>query len=346
MDKFCLKANWSDVSACMFTRQQPSCLYLDVHSYVITLLFGFIEVSQMFLQRDQLFLHGGLECQTNIRRHAVTFGSRWDNDQLEKLKISGFPGSYRGKRTCVKGEKVENRLPWGPGLPPPRGTLCVPGAFWRCGTRSKEPRNHPGRRVWGLPRVRRTSPPPGPAASRSHALRPRPSCSPGPSGRCRPRSSAPGSPWVPSGSTSSCTRDTRAAPSCSRTAAGRPGRSCGCTSAPRAPWRSRSRWGRTAPLPACCLSARRQPEAAWLTPPWGLGRTRAFQAERRHGGAAPWWILDGRAGSFCSPGRRWDTDTLLCGHSRSPQSHLGSLWATWVIDQQGAEEQVSFTSSK
>lgn len=38
------------------------CLYLDVHRCVITLLFGFIEASQVFLQRDQLLLHVGLEC--------------------------------------------------------------------------------------------------------------------------------------------------------------------------------------------------------------------------------------------------------------------------------------------
>lgn len=108
----CLKPNWLDTSACsaVYTATEAQFsprLYLDVHSCVITLLFGFIEVPQVFLQRDQLFLHGGLERQTSIRRHTVRFDSRFDNNQPEKLKISGFPGSYKGKNSSKRRKRGE-----------------------------------------------------------------------------------------------------------------------------------------------------------------------------------------------------------------------------------------------
>lgn len=191
-----------------------------------------------------------------------------------------------------KSIRNKNRLPWGPALPLLKDTLGVPGASWRCDTHSTELQSHPDRRAWELPRVCHTSPPPSlpaPLSRRRPLPLLHPSCGPALSGRCRPRSSAPGWPWAPSASTSSCRWDTRAWPSsCSRTAADRPGRSCGCTWAPRGPWRSRSRRGRTAPLPAWSLSERKPPAVEGPKLLWGSGRRRAF--ERKNAGAAPWQV--------------------------------------------------------
>lgn len=245
-------------------------------------------------------------------------------------------------------------VPSGPGLPPPRDTLCVLGASWRCDTRSKESQSRPGRKASGPPRAWRTSPPPpappprAPAPARRAPTHPGRPAAPAPSGRCRPRSSGPGSPWAPSVSTCACRWDTRAGPSsCSRTAAGTPGRSCGCTWAPRGPWRSRSKWSRRAPAPARNQSGRRQLGVAWTRSPWSSGRRRVSLAGRRHGGAAPWW---GGSRSVRVAVGLQEVRTLgepQPASSVCTQTHpLHNLYATRVKDQQGLEEQVYFPSSK
>ena len=311
-----LKMNWVcflTPSADVFTHQQQRgsgsvlwcfvdlwcvCWYLDVHRCVITLLLGFIQAAQVLLQRNELFLHLRL----------IKGTKDYSDSEPEILNIYAVNLLTRGiRRTCCI-KLIDNKLqlnmnasPSGPEPPLPGGTLGVPGASWMCDTHSKGLQSRPDRRVWGLPRVWCTSPPLSPPAPPA----PRPlvrllvlvqllPCAPAPSGRCRPRSSAPGWRWAPSGSTSSCRWDIRVSPSsCSRTAAGRLGRSCGCTWAPRGPWRSRSRRDRTAPPPAWSPNARKQPEVEGPKPPWDSGGKKVFQAERKHVGAAPWFLLAG-----------------------------------------------------
>lgn len=157
-----------------------------------------------------------------------------------------------------------NTLPWGPGLLHPRDTPCVLGVFWRCDTPSRGLRSHPDRKASELPRVWRTplSQYLFPPLSQQLRFLLGPSCAPVPSGRCQRHSSASGSLWAPSGSTSSCRWDTHAWPSsCSRTAAGSLCKNCGCTSAPRGPWRSHSKQDRITPVRAPSPTARKPPVA-------------------------------------------------------------------------------------
>lgn len=211
-------------------------------------------------------------------------------------------------------------IPSGPELPRPRDTLCALGASWTCDTHSREFQSHPDRRASQLPRVSCTFPPPPPPPP--SALRPltRSSCAPAPSRKCRPRSSGPDSPWAASGSTSSCRRDTPAwSSSCSRTAAGSPGRNCGCTWAPPGLGRSRSKWDRTAPAPAWSPSVRKQPVVEREKPPWSSGRRRVSPAGRRHEGAAPWWVPVSEGlllwGHRCGRSRQTEhRQDAACGH--------------------------------